>query len=88
MNSARGLAPFNGRNPAGLLATARGVLTGGDNAATEYFRRTSSDQLKIAFLPIVHDSISEVGVVKQHDQLRTIFLAVATLKSRRLGVDD
>ena len=39
-------------------------------AATEYFRRTSSDQLKIAFQPIVHDSISKVAVVKQHDHLQ------------------
>ncbi len=61
---------------------ARGILTGGDNAATEYFRRTSSDQL------IVHDSMLKVGVIKQYDQLAKNSLAGPILKSRGLDMDD
>ena len=67
---------------------ARGILTGGDNAATEYFRRTSSDQLKIAFQPIVHDSLLKVGVLKQYDQLTQNSLAGPLLKSKGLNMDD
>lgn len=67
---------------------ARGILTGGDNAATEYFRRTSSDQLKTAFRPIVHDSMLKVGVVKQYDQLANNSLAAPILKSKGLDLDD
>jgi hypothetical protein len=45
---------------------ARGILTGDDTAATEYFRRTSSADLTTAFSPIVHRSLEKVGVVQQY----------------------
>jgi Zn-dependent protease with chaperone function len=48
---------------------ARKILFGGDTAATEYFKRQSTDQLTEAFTPIVHKSMENVGVVKQYDQL-------------------
>lgn len=32
---------------------AKGILTGGDGAATEYFRRSASDELRTKFRPIV-----------------------------------
>src|SRR5262249_45435376 len=41
---------------------ARRILTGSDTAATEYFKRTSSDDLTAAFSPIVHRSMEHVGV--------------------------
>jgi hypothetical protein len=48
---------------------ARKILTGGDTAATEYFKRTSSTQLTTAFSPIVHQSMENVGVVKKYENL-------------------
>jgi len=48
---------------------ARQVLTGGDTAATAYFKRTSSDDLTTAFSPIVHRSMEQVAVVQQYDQV-------------------
>ncbi|MGA8868361.1 MAG: DUF4197 domain-containing protein [Candidatus Sulfotelmatobacter sp.] len=48
---------------------ARRVLTGGDTAATEYFKRTSSADLTTAFSPIVHRSMLQVGVVQQYDRV-------------------
>ena len=48
---------------------ARRILTGGDTAATEYFKRTSSDDLTAAFSPIVHRSMEHVGVVKQYNHV-------------------
>jgi Protein of unknown function (DUF4197) len=42
------------------------VLTGGDTAATEYFRRLSSADLEAAFTPIVHHSLERLGVIKQY----------------------
>jgi len=48
---------------------ARQVLTGGDTAATTYFKRISSADLTTAFLPIVHRSMERVGVVQQYDQV-------------------
>jgi hypothetical protein len=48
---------------------ARHILSGGDTAATEYFKRTSSADLTTAFAPIVQQSMERVGVVRQYDQV-------------------
>ena len=48
---------------------ARQILTGGDTAATEYFKRTSTADLATAFSPIVHSSMERVGVVQQYDRV-------------------
>jgi hypothetical protein len=48
---------------------ARHILSGGDTAATDYFKRTSSGELTTAFTPIVHRSMEHVGVVQQYNQL-------------------
>ena len=48
---------------------ARQLLTGGDTAATEYFRRQSTEQLTEAFTPIVHQAMLKVGVVKQYNSV-------------------
>jgi uncharacterized protein DUF4197 len=48
---------------------ARQVLTGGDTAATEYFKRSSSADLTTGFSPIVHRAMVRVGVVQQYDQV-------------------
>jgi len=48
---------------------ARKILTGGDTAATDYFKRTSSAELTTAFAPIVHQSMQNVGVVKKYENM-------------------
>jgi hypothetical protein len=39
---------------------AKGILTGGDDAATQYFRRATSSQLTERFLPIVKQETSKL----------------------------
>src|SRR6476619_2567119 len=51
------------------IADARQILSGGDTAATDYFKTASTDQLTAAFSPIVHKAMENVGVVKQYNQL-------------------
>lgn len=48
---------------------AKGILTGGDTAATDYFRRTTSDQLTQKFLPIVTKATSKVGLAEKYNNL-------------------
>jgi hypothetical protein len=48
---------------------AKGILTGGDTAATEYFRRTTSAQLTEKFLPIVTRATSKVGLAEKYNNL-------------------
>jgi len=48
---------------------ARGILTGGNTAATEFFKRASAQELSAAFTPIVHQAMEQVGVVRQYNQV-------------------
>ena len=48
---------------------ARKILSGGDTAATDYFREKTSAALTAAFRPVVAESMKDVGVVQQYNQL-------------------
>ena len=42
---------------------ARGILAGPSDAATQYFKRTTTPQLTSAFHPVIESSLSSVGAV-------------------------
>jgi hypothetical protein len=48
---------------------AKGILTGGEDAATQYFRRTTSGPLTEKFKPMVKTAMAKVNVAKKYDQL-------------------
>ena len=47
---------------------ARGILSGGDDAATQYFKRTTSEAIGAKFLPIVKQSTAKVNLAGQYNQ--------------------
>lgn len=55
---------------------ARKILSGGDTAATEYFRAKTTDALTAAFRPVVADSMKDVGVVQQYKKLESAYASV------------
>ncbi|MEI7431805.1 MAG: DUF4197 domain-containing protein [Betaproteobacteria bacterium] len=46
---------------------ARGILTGGNDAATQYFKRTTSTAISAKFLPIVKKSTAKVKLADQYN---------------------
>ncbi len=48
---------------------ARKILSGGDTAATEYFKQKTTADLTAAFKPIVHKSLGNVGVIKRYNSI-------------------
>ncbi|MGH8750123.1 MAG: DUF4197 domain-containing protein [Burkholderiales bacterium] len=46
---------------------AKGILTGGDDAATQYFRNNTENQLRTKFEPIVSKTVRQVGLVEKYD---------------------
>jgi hypothetical protein len=48
---------------------AKGILTGGDTAATEYFRRRTSEPLAKKFLPIVKKTTARVGLAEKYNPI-------------------
>jgi hypothetical protein len=50
------------------IQDAKSVLAGGDDAATQYFRRTTSGPLEQKFLPVVKDAMNKVKLAEAYDQ--------------------
>ncbi len=51
------------------IEDAKGILNGGDQSATEYLQRTSTDSLKSRIRPIIDDAIGQVGVTKRYKNM-------------------
>lgn len=51
------------------LKDARGILTGGDHAATDFFRRVAGDALAARIHPIVAQATQSVGVTRKYKAL-------------------
>ncbi len=59
---------------------AKGVLTGGQTAGTEYFKRSTTEQLRASFLPIVKKATAKVKLAQKYNQFAE--------KGVRFGVVD
>jgi len=50
------------------VADAKSILTGGDDAATQYFRRTTATPMAEKFLPIVQKAMADVELAQQYNR--------------------
>jgi hypothetical protein len=67
---------------------AKAILTGGDTAATEYFRRTSHAALHDRFLPIVKSATDKLGVAQRYRELAEPAAAFGLIKSEHADLDQ
>jgi hypothetical protein len=67
---------------------AKGILTGGDTAGTEYFRRTTHDQLRARFLPIVKHSTAKVGLAQTYNQYAEQGARFGLVKKEHANLDS
>ncbi len=67
---------------------ASGIVTGGDTAATDYFRKTTSGPLRERFRPIVEQSMQNVGAAKQYDQLVGRYTSLPLASAPNLDLTD
>ncbi len=66
---------------------ARRILSGGDTAATDYFKSKTSDQLTAAFRPFVERTMNENGVAQQYDALSGQLKEIPFMKSEDLDIN-
>jgi hypothetical protein len=66
---------------------AKGILTGGDTAGTEYFRRTTQDQLRAKFLPIVQNATSKLQLAEKYNQYAETGARFGLLKQQDANLD-
>lgn len=55
------------------LSDANGILRGPDDAATRFFERTTSPQLRSAMRPLIDQSLAQVGAVNSFNQMLTAY---------------
>jgi len=71
------------------ISDAQTILTGPDNAATEYFKKNTSQQLQELIKPYVKDSMTKVDVTKYYETMLGIAKQYDSfgLLKQYLGVD-
>lgn len=66
----------------------RGILTGGDTAATDFFRRRTHDQLFAAFKPVVAKKVADVGATRAYKDMMARYESVPLASRQSLDLDD
>ena len=70
------------------LDDVRGILTGGNTAATEFFRAKTSDKLYAAFKPVVSQKVNDVGVTRAYKNMMGRYESVPLVSKQSLDIDD
>lgn len=67
---------------------AKGIVTGGDNAATEYFKRSTAEPLKDKFKPIVQQAMAKVKVADAFDNFAGKAATFGLIKKEDAQLDN
>ncbi|MSQ59979.1 MAG: DUF4197 domain-containing protein [Betaproteobacteria bacterium] len=70
------------------IADAKTILTGADNAATQYFRTHTADALKAKFLPIVAQATERLKLAQIYDKYAGKATAFGLLKPEQSNLND
>jgi hypothetical protein len=70
------------------VADAKGILTGGDTAATQYFRQATSAQLTTRFKPIVAQATAKLKLRALYDQYAGKAAQVGLISSQDANLND
>jgi hypothetical protein len=70
------------------LADAKAILTGGDDAGTQYFRRTTSTQLGAKFGPVVARETAKLKVTSLYDRYAGKAAEVGLINSSDANLND
>jgi hypothetical protein len=67
---------------------AKGILTGGDDAATQYFRKNTETALAGKFKPIIAKAMKKVKVAEKYDQFAGKGAKLGLVDERDAKLDD
>ncbi len=67
---------------------AKGILTGGQTSGTEYFKRSTTDQLRARFLPIVKKATAKVNLAEKYNQYAGKGVKLGLVKKEQANLDD
>jgi uncharacterized protein DUF4197 len=67
---------------------AKGILAGGDDAATQYFKRTTSEPLVKRFQPIVKKAMQKVKLAEKYDEIAASGAKLGLVKEEDAQLED
>ena len=67
---------------------AKGILTGGQDSATQFFKRSTSDQLRAKFLPIVKKATARVKLAQKYDEYAGKGVQFGLVKKEDANLDN
>lgn len=67
---------------------AKGILTGGDDAATQYFKRTTSEALVKRFQPIVRKAMKKVKLAEKYNEIAASGAKLGLVKEEDAQLED
>ena len=67
---------------------AKGILSGGNDSATQYLNKTSREQIRAKFLPIVKAATDKVGVAQQYNALAGKAAAFGAVDAKSANVEN
>ena len=70
------------------LQDAKGILQGGEGAATAYFRRGTEGELRKRFLPLVKRATAKVGLARQYNAYAARGVAFGLIRKEHANLDD
>jgi hypothetical protein len=67
---------------------AKGILTGGDDSVTQYFKRTSSTQLTQKFTPIVKAATGKLKLAEQYNSYAGKAASMGLIDAKNADIND
>jgi hypothetical protein len=67
---------------------AKKILSGGNTAATDFFKDKTSDKLTAAFKPTVEQAMNQVGVTRQYNDLIGRFKSIPFAQTDAFNLDN
>jgi hypothetical protein len=67
---------------------AKGILTGGEDAATQYFKRTTAEPLARRFQPIVKKAMAKVKLAEKYDEIAASGAKLGLVKEEDAQLED
>lgn len=67
---------------------AKAILTGGDDAATQYFKKTTSTPMAAKFLPIVQKATADVQLAQQYNKFAEAGSKYGLVKKEQVNLEQ
>ena len=67
---------------------AKGILTGGEDSVTQYFKRTSTEQLTAKFLPIVKKETGKLQLADQYNKFAGKAASAGLIEQKDADIDN